>query len=293
MDEAHRLLTTAEAYQQAGNLDAAIRHTRSALEIDPENTIALMFLGRLYLQDGKVALLQQVAKDLVALAPEYDAAHHLTAECRLLEGKASMAVESARKAVSIAPYNPLNHVTLGRVLASLKRYGQAEAAFKAALEQDPAYTYGKVHYARFLFEQNRIKDAKVLVQEATSEDPENASLALLRGESALVEGDTAEAISNALWILGRHADSHEALWLLVRAKARRHPILGILWRFVLWMGHLKSYQQTLIAIVLFYVGVVSGLLVVWIALLVVYFISLYFMRRMVKRELQSVHVKPF
>ena len=293
MDEVHRLLTTAEAYQLAGNLDAAIRHAKSALEVDPENTFALMFLGRLYLQKGNVVLLQQVATDLVALAPEYDAAHHLIAECRLLEGKASMAAESARKAVSIAPYNALNHVTLGRALASLKRYDQAEAAFRRALEQDPAYTYGKVHYARFVLERNRIKDAKDIVQEATSADPENAALALLRGEIALIEGDTAEAISNALWILGRHADSRKALWLLVRGKARRHPILGILWRFVLWMGHLKSYQQTVIAIVLFCVGVVSGLLVVWVALLAVYFISLYLMRRMVQRELRSVQVKPF
>jgi tetratricopeptide (TPR) repeat protein len=175
----------------------------------------------------------------------------------------------------------------------LKHYGQAEAAFKEALAQDPTYTYGKVHYARFLFERNRIKDAKVVVQEATSEDPENASLALLRGEIALIDGDTTEAIGNALWILGRHADSYEALWLLVRAKARRHPILGLLWRFVLWAGHLKSYQQTLIVIVLFYVGVFSGLLVVWIAFLAVYLVSLYLMKRMVRRELQSVRVKPF
>jgi tetratricopeptide (TPR) repeat protein len=293
MDDISNLLTTAEAYEQADNLELAIRYSKSALVLDAENAIALSLLARLTIRTEDFVEGRRLAELLIANAPQNDAGYYLAAICLLQAGETDDAIQSASTAVELAPFNPLTHIVLASCLRAANKWSETEAALRNALEADPAYATGKVRYADFLLERGRLHEAKRLLDEVLAQEPDNRQAILLRGKTALVEGDADRALDDARRVLWEGAVTEQALWLLVQAKARKGRFVGLLMWLPLWITRFKVSTRIVILAAISLVSIWTGLFFLWIARLLVVFLTTLCLRIRLRRELSSVRLDMF
>lgn len=296
----------ADAYLQSGNYDAAIETAKTILAREPEDADALCILSNAYLSKGDLTSAGRVARELIAFDPELDAGHRALAVCLLNETKLKPALESARQAVACDSSEAGNHVILALVLDELTKFDDAEQAYREALELEPDHVYAKTSYANFLLSRGRDDEAATLAAEVSQEIPDDIETILLRGRMALRDGDVDEARNNVMWALQQDATDHAALHLLAQIKMRKNPLLGLWWRYAIWMERFTTLQRWLLVIGLYVawrflfasVAVVLGPLAIllalaWLVFCVLTWIGPWLLNRMVRRELKSVEIKPF
>ena len=175
----------AKVYLAEGSLDLAIEQAQAAIQLNPRNIQAAIISGDAYLRKGDIAKSKQVfeaiakalpneplapyrlglvaraekneAKALAyfeeALSKKPGAIEPLTqiAMIKLTQGKANEARERVNKQIGVSPNNPLFYNLLGQLWMKAKDLGQAEVAFKKAIELDDSFlsaylNLGQVYY---------------------------------------------------------------------------------------------------------------------------------------------------
>ena len=198
----------AELYLAEGSLDLAIEQAQTAIQLNPRNVQAAIISGDAYLRKGDFAKSRQVfgavaqalpneavgpyrlglvaraeKDDTKALAYFEDALSKKPtaieplaqiAMIKIAQGKSNEARERVSKQLEASPNNPLLYNLLGQLWMQAKDTGQAETAFKKAIELDnsllSAYmnlgqvylTAGKTDQAVKEYEAVLAKDPKVL-----------------------------------------------------------------------------------------------------------------------------------
>lgn len=169
----------AGAHMATGNPREAIVHLRRALELAPEFTAAHLRLGDAYSATGETEMSEASYRRAVALAPEDPRGHVGLARAFLFggkpeEGEAALhrglelargapdmvnlvatvlveaggldaALELFRASVREAPDDPAGHAGMGIALHMLGRAGEAEAAYRRALELEPGHVLALKH----------------------------------------------------------------------------------------------------------------------------------------------------
>jgi tetratricopeptide (TPR) repeat protein len=300
-------LYAAETYLTAGNADAAIETVREILKRLPDDVDALEILARGHLAKNDNDGADAAARELLAAAPDSATAHRLLAITSLGKKKKDLAKEEARKAIELEPYEAANHLTLALVCEQRDEFIECEKAYKESLELYPEYTVAKAHYADFLLARGRLDEAKLLLEEASSEAPGDSSVVILRGNIALRDGRIDEAYGNALWALQQDAMDPQAIQLMAQVKMRKNPILGIWWRYAAMMGRFTRKQQIFICIGIYFawqfayrgflknlpppIPLVSAL--IWISFCILTWVGPGILRRMINKELKSIEIKNF
>jgi len=160
---------------------------RSVLVLKPKYVDAVITLGRLHLTRGAKSDAQAAFKWAAELGADPTAVHELIAQAYQRAGMLQEALAEVNAGLQANANSASLHNTLGLIKREQGAYGDAETAFKRAMELDPQGVVGRL--ARFnlssmLIKQGRADDALKLLDEAVvaaPNDPEvhyNRALAL-------------------------------------------------------------------------------------------------------------------
>jgi Flp pilus assembly protein TadD len=195
---------------------------------------------------------------------------------------------------------------LGQIHEERGRFAQAEAAFRQAVALGPGEPFPLTRFAHFLVRRGRHAEAVDLADRAAAVDPGDIDLVCLRGWIALRQGRTAEAQDLARWALSQDATDPEALNLLVAIKTRRSLLMGLWWRWAIWLGRLRPMHRWAFVIGLYVVWQVfrrtlllafppvvqTAAVVAWLAFCIYTWVAPVVFDRMLKRELAKVRLNP-
>ena len=160
----------AQMYLAEGSADLAIEHAQAALQLNPRNVQAALIAGDAYLLKGDFAKSKQVFEAIAKALPneslgpyglglvahaEKNDAKALTyfeealskkptaidpmvqiVQIKMAQGKLNEARERVTKQLEASPNNPMLYNLLGQLWMQAKDTGQAEIAFKKAIELD-------------------------------------------------------------------------------------------------------------------------------------------------------------
>jgi YaiO family outer membrane protein len=92
-----------------------------------------------------------------------------------LTGKFDTAIDKLREATQAEPGNADIHVELGLALTGGKRYGEAGAEFRRAMEISPDYSEARLGLIRLEYFQGRFAEARKLAAQMAAEEPESGA----------------------------------------------------------------------------------------------------------------------
>lgn len=241
--EIEHWLRRAEQQLQRGQPDAALETLRHVLAFVPEHAEAhaLLALGLLDLKRLHAAELE-AGRALLA-DPELPLAHHAMVLVSMARRDLGRAERHLDTLLALAPHDPASHHTRADYLERRGRLDEAQAALEHALSlapDDPGLlaALGVLHHDR-----GRYGPAARCCARALERDPEHAGAHRLRGWLDLQAGDTVQAHEHACFVLGHDPGDAEAIRLLVAAKARKSPLLGLWWRFNAWLERLDERRR--------------------------------------------------
>ncbi len=183
------------AQRAAGDLSAAERSLRRAIEIDPQNGPAWFNLGNLLgvagLRPESLEALQQ-AGGLMPMAPEV--LNNLGAASYAV-GDIEAALDAYRRALAIRPDFADALTNLGNALQRLCRMDEAKAAIKAALAKDPEHPTYLLNMAGFLAANGQPNVALEWTERAIQRQPDYVEARLKRASLLIQLGRLEEGFA--------------------------------------------------------------------------------------------------
>jgi tetratricopeptide (TPR) repeat protein len=154
-----------QALYARGQTAQAERAFRQATVLQPARMEGWANLGGTLLDLDRPAEACKALERARALAPALPAVLLNLGRCYYLLGRGDEALEACGTAVELAP-NADSYNKLGVILRSTWRLAEAEAAFRAALEQDGQHPLAQVNLATLLMLMGRQADARPLLAAA-------------------------------------------------------------------------------------------------------------------------------
>jgi tetratricopeptide (TPR) repeat protein len=155
-----------------------------ALGIDPQSVAARIERANLRLFEGDLARAGIEFAAARALAPRAPEVEELLARILAASGRPDDAVAAARGVLAATDDLRLRgeaHRTLCLALVALRRSAEADAAFRAAIEDDPAAAWLKSEYALLLGTAERWDEAMKFAEEALAQSDAAAAHRALAG----------------------------------------------------------------------------------------------------------------
>jgi tetratricopeptide (TPR) repeat protein len=299
----HPSISTAEALLNASNPAGALQELKKVFADDPDSVDGGVLAARAYVAQRKYAEAETAARQVLKQDAENMRALSALAGSHSWRAQYKQGMPVAEQMIRIDPDDPMGFLHRAIFYEQWGKYKEAEASYLEAMERDPGgLTNARALYGDFLMNRGRLDDAAKITEELTSEDAGNVEAAILRGHVALREGRTSDAREDALWALSQEAENWHALGLLASIKMKTSPIMGLWWRYTVWMGKFTRAQRIAIVIGLLFavrlVRAVAGpfapvILTIWVLFCITTWIGPAIMRRMVERELKSVKIKDF
>jgi tetratricopeptide (TPR) repeat protein len=296
-------VNAARALLNAGNPAGALSELKNVFADDPNSIEGHLIAAKAYLRQQKFAQAEAAARNILTQEAENVDALAIMAGVYSLQKKHKKGRPFAEDLIRLSPDEAIGYLNRAIFNEQAGKYKAAEEDYLAALERDPGGTTNtRALYADFLLDRGKLDQAGRLTQELTSEDAGSVEVAVLRGSVALREGRTADARDDALWALSQEPDNMHALHLMAGIKLKTSPLMGLWWRYAVWIGKFTFRQRVAIIIGLMLairvLRVIAGPLapviaLVWIVFCITTWIGPWMMRRMVNKELKSVEIKPF
>ncbi|MCY1083706.1 tetratricopeptide repeat protein [Archangium sp. miwbw1] len=272
--------------------------------------------------------------------PEDPEAHALLSLVLLALKRPHAAEHEAGIALSLEPLLPLAHTAAASAAMARRRFKDAEQHLHNLLELEPDDADNLVLQARFFdltgqkerkrevlqraialapddpdtmvalgedaLERGEVKRAEQWARDALTARPEFQDGLVLMGHVHLRQGSIEDAREHALWALRQNATDEGALRLLASIKARQSPLLGLWWRYAMFMGSLGDTRSTLVLLGAFVVyrfatqatkdlgqpQLASIIQLVWLGLAMYTWVGPALFQRMVRQELETVRLDP-
>ncbi len=253
-------------------LHAAKLEASQAVTLDPDAPLSHLAMAAVSIARREFPAAEAHIDAARALSPEHPEAYRLAAALHRSRGHMDRARDEIAKAHALDPDNP----------DTLARYGWIE------------------------FEDGRRGEARALADRALGRDPEHVDALTLLGHCDLAEGRVEDARAHAVWALQNDPGDAGALTLLAAIKARQSWVLGVWWRLQTWLtaGTQRRTIALLVGVYLVYrvCGVtlrVEGhpdaavlLSYAWLAFCVYTWFAPSIFRRSLKREMETVRLRP-
>ncbi len=133
----HTAVAQAQQMLRGGDVGAAIRHLRPALDANPPPPLSLKLLARLALHQQDTALAAQALQAALAAHPDDAELHALRAAAAKIAGDPEALEDAARRAVALDPGEPLATALLTEALRDRLRIGAAIEVASACLARRP------------------------------------------------------------------------------------------------------------------------------------------------------------
>ncbi|MFE8604097.1 tetratricopeptide repeat protein [Archangium violaceum] len=272
--------------------------------------------------------------------PEDPEAHALLSLVLLALKRPHAAEHEAGLALSLEALLPLAHYAAASAALARRRFKDAEQHIHHLLELEPDDTQNLLLQARFLDLTGKKDGKREVLQRAHSLSPDDPATLVALGEDALERGDVKHAMQwardaltarpefqdglvlmgqvylrqgriedareHALWALRQDATDEGSLRLLASIKAHQSRLLGLWWRYAMFMGSLGDSKSTLVLLGAFVAyrfatlaakdlgqpGLASIIQLVWLGLAVYTWVGPALFQRMVRQELDSVRLDP-
>jgi tetratricopeptide (TPR) repeat protein len=296
-------VNAARALLSAGNPAGALSELKNVFANDPNSIDGHLIAAKAYLRQQKFAQAEGAARNVLKQEAENFNALAIIAGVYSMQKKHKKGRPFADDLIRLYPDDAIGFLNRAIFNEQAGRYKDAEADYLAALDRDPGGTTNtRALYADFLLDRGKLDDAGRLTQELTGEDAGSVEVAVLRGNVALREGRTDDAREDALWALSQEPENLHAQHLMASIKMKTSPLMGLWWRYAVWIGKFTFRQRIAIVIGLmlairllrFIAGPLAPVIaLVWIIFCITTWIGPWMMRRMVNKELKSVEIKPF
>ncbi len=122
-----------------GQVDAAEKRFRRAIELDPDLATAHCNLGIVLLQQSQPVEAEELQREAIRLDPDYGPPRLHLGTLLLGRGRLSEAVEQLTEAVRIAPHDPFAQFNLGIALLGARQPGQAVEHLEQAVARDSEF----------------------------------------------------------------------------------------------------------------------------------------------------------
>lgn len=225
------LLEQAGTQRRLGNWRAAIDLCQRALALDPDRAHAHAALAFSLLGARRVS--GAVIEARLALAMDGDDTYCHYAMAAALE--ADRKLDDAWTHCMIVLESDSRDVDVRVLGARIRRHrGQREEAIALlheALEIEPSHVDTLSSLARLEMEEKDLDAATEHIEQALRADPSDLEAHVVAGLIELVKGDADAAEKHARYVLGQDSTDRNGLELWAAIKARRSWILGLWWRF--------------------------------------------------------------
>jgi tetratricopeptide (TPR) repeat protein len=170
--------------------------TLKALELNPNLAEAHNAMGKIaYTVDIDLQRAIREHQRAIELSPNLASAHHWISNGPLSGlGRLDEAIAQGERSIELDPLSAINLVDLADTYLYARRFKEAEAVMKKALEIDPSFAYAHWIYGILLQVSGDLEGARM--QYATARARENDAQAIaLRAQLAAIMGRREEAVS--------------------------------------------------------------------------------------------------
>lgn len=298
--ETLRLIARADDKVRHGDLLGAIALYKQVLSEDPQHAYAHAMLAICLVDAKQLGAARVEAEAAVHCDPEAALSHRAMGEVERAERKLDKAEASYRYAISLEPEDAGLHVRLIALLRLRER--RDEELLREAMELAPDDPDVLVAAAYDAYDRKALDEAERHATEALEEDPEHVDALVAMGWIRLRQGAVDDAHEHARMAL--HADPTDdgALKLLASIKARKNPLIGLWWRWSMWMSSMGDARSTMILVAMFVVYRIAMLLAddfghpeltvlirrIWLAFVVYTWVAPSMWKRMLEKDIKPV-----
>ena len=207
--EAHNNL--GNALLKKGRVDEATAHFQKALQIRPAYAVARNNLGNALLQKGQVDEAMAQYQEALQITPDSTEVHINLGSALLQKGRVDEAMVHFQKALQITPDSAEAHNNLGIALLQKGRVDEAMVHFQSALQTNPDSAEVHNNFGNALLQKGRVDEAIAQYQKTLQIKPERVEVRNSLGNALLQRGRMDEAIAQyqqALQINSDHAKAH-------------------------------------------------------------------------------------
>jgi putative PEP-CTERM system TPR-repeat lipoprotein len=185
---------SAKAYQDKGELKAAVIELKNALLQNPDNTEARLLLGTVYVELGDSASAEKELRRAQELGVSREGIVIPLAESLLLQGKYGQIIAEIQPQGSLSISDKAQvHALRGKAYIGDGELEQAAEAFRVAFELEPNLTSAQTGQARLASIRGNMEEARNWIDKALASNPESAEAWSLLGNIELTAGNAAEA----------------------------------------------------------------------------------------------------
>ena len=233
----------AEACRRGHNWHGAIELLKKVLARDPEHgnahaslALCLCSLRRLHAAATEVDL-------ALGMQPDSPFSHYAAAVIL----RARRKLDDAYKHCLVALEDDGHAVDARVMAASIKVLQNEPAAGRAflleALEIAPTHAGALAELADIELHDGNFVAASRYIDEALTASPDHARAHIVAGYIALARDNLVAADEHLRFVLANDAGDRDALQLLAAIKARRNPVLGVWWRWNVFVGMRSERAQ--------------------------------------------------
>lgn len=222
-ESSDRKLQEAVGHHQAGRLAEATQSYREILSREPDNAVALHFLGVIRRQEGDAGQAIDLIGKAIALQPGYAEAHNNLGTALNDQGRLEEAAAAHRRALELKPDYAQAHYNLGNALRVQGKLEEAAAAYCAALalRPDDVQAYGNL--GRALRDLGKLDEAAAACRKAVALRPNVAETHNNLGTLLWDQGEIEEAVASyraALALKPDYAHAHSNLGNALRVQGK-------------------------------------------------------------------------
>jgi len=300
------LLEQAEVQRRLGNHRGATELVQRALALDPDHAQAHASLAFTLLGAKRLAGAGIEARLALGLDANDSFIHHVMAAVLVAERELDDAWAHCLIALEGPAATPEAHVLGARIQILQGDVARAEELLHEALALDAAHTAALSWLARLALDAGDRTTAARHVALALESDPADRDAHVVAGYIDLASGDVSGAEQHARFVLNQTATDEDGLALWAAIQARRSRLLGAWWRWNTWMSRgderrrvallIGAFVLAQIAIIvtdeLGFEGLTRVLNLAWLGFCAYTWFAPELFRRMLARELGTVHLDP-
>jgi len=160
---------------QSGQVDDAVHNFQRALDLRPNYTIALVNLGNLYRARHAFDKAADCLNHALRLDPRDPEVNYSIGMLYAQQGQSPQALQYLRTAIQLRPSYPEALNNLGVLFVRQQEYAQAETQFREGIRLAPSFDQSYLNLARLYAIENNIDQARKVLNDLLSIQPENAA----------------------------------------------------------------------------------------------------------------------
>ena len=170
------------AHLAKGSINQAEGEWHAATQIRPDLADPWIALGKVASDRRDWSALEEIGAQVKKISPGSPGGYLFHATARMNQNDAAGAEADLKQLMQMAPQNPLGYAKLGQLRAFTKRYPEAEALYREALNRSPNFLDAIQGIVELDFQRGKPADAIQLIQEKINADANDAPLYLLQGQ---------------------------------------------------------------------------------------------------------------